>query len=518
MKRSLQGSRLPRYLRDIQREIERHAKSAGLDFYTIVFEVLSFEEMNEVASYGGFPKRYPHWRFGMEFERMTKSGAYGLHRIYEMVINNDPCYAYLLEGNSLVDQKMVMAHVMGHCDFFKNNMFFAHTSRKMMDDMANHGSRISGYMDRFGRDKVEAFVDACLSVDNLIDPIRAPGIGSPSRKGRPGEEEKREEEKDDSLDRFPSYMRPFMAKPEAADAADGPGKEDEGRRREIPVEEYGQDVLGFLLDHAPLDGWEQSVLSTMREEAYYFVPQAQTKIMNEGWATYWHSRIMTEKILTAADVVDYADHASGVLATHGNQVNPYKLGVELFRHVKERWDLGRFGKDWEECTDAAARATWDTRTMQGEKKVFEVRTCYNDVTFIDEFFTPDFCEEQGLFTYGYVDHRKRWEILSRSARKVKKVLLQQLTNLGNPVILVRDANHANQGELLLEHRHDGTDLRLDWARDTLKNVVRIWKRPVRLATVAKEKSVHLRYDGRDHQILEQGDAPKKGKEGEEEGD
>src|SRR5579862_3047786 len=153
----------------LNREIEQHAREYGLDFYETIFEMLDFEEMNMVAAYGGFPNRYPHWKFGMEYERLNKSYAYGLHKIYEMVINNDPCYAYLLECNEMVDQKIVMAHVYGHCDFFKNNQWFAHTSRKMMDDMANHSIRVRRYIDRYGYDAVEEFIDRCLSLENLID-------------------------------------------------------------------------------------------------------------------------------------------------------------------------------------------------------------------------------------------------------------------------------------------------------------------------------------------------------------
>src|SRR5437016_856576 len=153
----------------LNREIEQYARGYGLDFYETIFEVLDFEEMNMVAAYGGFPNRYPHWKFGMEYERLNKSYAYGLHKIYEMVINNDPCYAYLLKCNYLVDQKIVMAHVYGHCDFFKNNIWFSKTDRKMMDVMANHATKIRKYIDRFGLDAVEAFVDLCLSIDDLID-------------------------------------------------------------------------------------------------------------------------------------------------------------------------------------------------------------------------------------------------------------------------------------------------------------------------------------------------------------
>src|SRR5205814_10018029 len=143
----------------------------GLDCFETVFEVLDYQQMNEVAAYGGFPTRYPHWRFGMEYEQLSKGYEYGLSKIYEMVINNDPCYAYLLEGNSLVDQKRGMAHVFAHNDFFKNNYYFSKTNRKMIDGMANHASRIRRHIERLGLEKVESFIDSCLCLENLIDPM-----------------------------------------------------------------------------------------------------------------------------------------------------------------------------------------------------------------------------------------------------------------------------------------------------------------------------------------------------------
>src|SRR3990172_4288287 len=155
---------LPRDLQELQEEIEAHARSYGLDFFPVIFELLDYRTLNQVASYGGFPTRYPHWRFGMEYEYLSKSYSYGLSQIYEMVINNDQCYAYLLECNATVDQKLVMAHVYAHCDFFKNNLSFSKTSRKMMDEMANHGTRLRRFMDRWGVEKVEDWIDIGLSI------------------------------------------------------------------------------------------------------------------------------------------------------------------------------------------------------------------------------------------------------------------------------------------------------------------------------------------------------------------
>ena len=160
---------LPPDLRALKEEIEGYARGYGLDFYETIFEVIDADDLNEIAAYGGFPTRYPHWSFGMAYEELRKGYDYGLSKIYEMVINNDPCYAYLMRCNHTVDQKLVMAHVYGHCDFFKNNAYFAHTNRKMMDEMANHGARIRRYVEKYGEDEVEAFMDRCMSIDDLID-------------------------------------------------------------------------------------------------------------------------------------------------------------------------------------------------------------------------------------------------------------------------------------------------------------------------------------------------------------
>jgi len=494
---------IPGYLVELQTEIEKKARASGLDFFTIIFEVLSFDEMNEIASFGGFPTRYPHWRFGMEFNRLSKSSTYGLHRIYEMVINNDPCYAYLLEGNSLVEQKMVMAHVTAHCDFFKNNLWFAGTNRRMIDQMANHRTKVSSIMDKVGIETSEWFIDACLSLENLI------GVTlGPARRLREEDVEKdtylKQSEKRDNWiaaskeEAGRPYMESFLRRPEAAvRPADGeePEVETPSARPPSPV----RDVLGFLLLNAPLKEWEQSILEIVRDEAYYFAPQGQTKIMNEGWATFWHSKLMTEKkLLDASEIIDYADRASAVLASSGPMLNPYKLGVELFRNIEERWNKGRFGKDWEECQDASVKRSWDTGAGLGMKKIFEVRRIYNDVTFIDEFLTEEFAREHRLFTFGFNEKAKRYEIESREFEAIKHQLLYNLTNLGNPAIEVEDGNFENKGQLLLRHHHDGVDLRLDWARDTLSNFYKIWKRPVLIATVLGDAPTLLKFDGKEH--------------------
>jgi stage V sporulation protein R len=488
----------PVELRKAQEEIERHARAFGLDFFEVVFEVVDFREMNQIAAYGGFPIRYPHWRWGMEYEHLSKSYAYGLHRIYELVINNDPCYAYLLASNSLTDQKLVMAHVYAHCDFFKNNIWFSKTNRKMVDQMANHAQRIRSYMDRYGVEEVEAFIDLCLSIEDQID-VHAPFIQRHRPAPAPPLPDEEAVEETEAPGRFRSkpYMDPFINPPELLQEQRRSLQEKKKQPKRFP-EEPEKDLMLFLLQYAPLQPWQQDVLRIVRDEAYYFAPQAQTKIMNEGWASYWHSVIMTQKGLGDAEIVDYADHHSGTVATQSGRLNPYKLGLELFRDLEYRWDSGRFGPEYERCTDWETRRNWNRNLGLGRQKIFEVRRIYNDVMFIDEFLTPEFCARQKLFAYRYDEEQELYVIESREFQKIKERLLFSLTNLGRPMIYVVDGNYENRGELYLWHKFAGVELDLPYARDTLENIYRLWTRPVHLETQLGERKVLLSYDGREH--------------------
>jgi stage V sporulation protein R len=492
---------LPPELRAMQLETEAHARAYGLDFYDCIFEVLDYDEISEIAALGGFPTRYPHWRFGMEYQQLSKGYRYGLQKIYEMVINNDPCYAYLLRCNQLVDQKLVMAHVYGHNDFFKNNIWFSQTNRKMMDETANHGSRIRSYMERYGEDLVEGFIDSCLSLENLID------IYSPHIKRRDAinryDFPPNEEEQEDQVARFQSkgYMDSFINPPQLLKAEARKKETEKEKARSVSVPEQPErDVLLFLLEYAPLKPWQHDVLAIIREEAYYFAPQGQTKIMNEGWASFWHSTIMTQRILHPSELVDYADHHSGTMATQPGRLNPYKLGIELLRDIEDRWNKGQFGPEWDECDDYETRRRWDKQLGLGRQKIFEVRRIHNDVTFIDTFLTVDFCRRHQLFSYKHNDQNDTYEIESREFKKIKERLLFNLTNFGQPIIRVKDANYRNRGELYLHHEHFGVDLKLDYAQDTLRHLRRLWTRPVHIETVADGRSTLLSFDGTDHSI------------------
>jgi stage V sporulation protein R len=397
---------------------------------------------------------------------------------------------------------MVMAHVYGHCDFFKNNFWFSQTDRKMMDHMANHGQRVRRYMDRFGVEEVETFIDACLSIEDLID-VHSPFIkrfDAPAvdHLAQPGDEED-----DEALrpGRFVAkeYMDQFINPPDLLAAEARKRREQKTVEEKFPKEPQ-RDVVLFILEHAPLKPWQLDVLSIVREEAYYFAPQGQTKIMNEGWASYWHSTIMTRQGLTSADIINYADHHSGTMATSKGRLNPYKLGIELFRDIEERWNKGRFGKDYDECDDLLVKRDWDTGAGLGRQKIFEVRKIHNDLTFIDTFLTLDFCREHKLFSFGYNEDTNYYEIESREFPKIKERLLFGLTHRGQPHITVREGNYKNRGELFLGHEFNGVELQMSYARDTLVNLQRLWGRPVHIETVLDDHKTILTYDGKEHSV------------------
>lgn len=493
-------------LLELQKEIQGYADEFGLNYFDQVFEICDYDTINILAAQGGFPIRYPHWKFGMDYDQLSKGYRFGIQKIYEMVINTDPCYAYLLEVNNWLDQKLVMAHVYGHNDFFKNNMWFSHTNRNMMDVMANHGTKIRRYTERYGQDRVEKFIDRVLSLENLLDVNNLfetnEVIESRRKKAAMFAEEAENDGYlvDDRSTALKSFMR-SQSRSQNDEVEEAPEEDVKELVAEKNVGKGQKDIMLFLIEHAPLEEWEADVLGCLREEAYYFLPQRMTKIMNEGWASYWHSKILTQKALDSNEFIDFADKHAGVMAMSKQNINPYKIGIELMRDIEHRWDTGKFGKEYNECTNMYEKENWNTNTGLGREKIFEVRRTHNDITFLEEFLTPEFCNRQQIFTYKYNPRSGRMEIDSREFTDIKQKLLTQLTNFGSPVIQVEDANFKNRKELLLKHVHGGVDLDMQFAQATMTNLYALWKRPVNLSTTFEDKEVVFHFDGKEFKPL-----------------
>jgi stage V sporulation protein R len=437
--------------------IESAARKAGLDFFEVVFELLDARDVNGVAAYAGFPVRYPSWRFGMDYERLEKGRQWGLSKIYELVINNDPTYAYLVRSNSLLEQKLVMAHVFGHADFFKNNLWFAPTDRKMLDTMGSYSTRVRRYSDALGQERVEKFLDLCLSVDTLIDPYLPlrEHANPPEQRSVYTPASERALRTLDALSMSPLGMRS-----EEEEAPRDPAAA--ARLSRLPT----YDILGFIQDAAPLESWERDMLHIVRSEAYYFSPQRMTKIMNEGWASFWHSRLLTGGILDHSEILDFADCHSSATATGGGQLNPYKLGIEVYRHALET------GED-----------------------IFQLRRVHNDVSLLHKIVDEEFAMRQILPFYrrpGAPPAPPEGAAPDVDWREVKTWLLQQLAWGGLPQIELVDVDSEGEGELLLVHRHDGRDLQVEHARETLLNLGALWRAPVHLLTVV---------DGQGHRLV-----------------
>jgi stage V sporulation protein R len=365
--------------------------------------------------------------------------------------------------------------------------------------MANHGARIRRYVEKYGEDDVEAFLDRCMSIDDLID-VHSTFI---KRRMEPSRfafgPEKDEEEEHATRFKSKGYMEDYINPRELLKAEEEERKKKQQAARKFP-EHPEKDILLFLMDYAPIKPWQRDILEIIRDEAYYFAPQGQTKIMNEGWASFWHTTIMTQKAMQPSEVIDFADHHSGTVAMHGPRINPYKLGLELLRNIEHRWNTGKFGKEYDECDDLDKKRKWNKDLGLGRQKIFEVRRIHNDITFIDTFLTPEFCVENKLFTYAYQEQAGQYYIESRDFEKIKQRLLFSLTNYGKPWIYVYDGNYRNRGELLLLHKHNGIDLRMDQAADTLANLQFIWGRPANLLTLVDDKPTLMSFDGKEQTI------------------
>lgn len=471
--------------------ISQAAKQVGLDFFDTIFELVNHRELNAAAAYDGFPNRYPHWRWGMNFDRLSKTYRYGLSTIYELVINTNPSYAFLLDSNPLVLQKTVMAHVYGHVDFFKNNYWFSKSNRKMLDQMANHATYVRTIQNEVGQDQTELFIDQCLCIDSLID-IHAPF--------KLTAEVDNEVQAPDNLQKIKAkkYMDSYVNPEDFLEAQRQEKLLKKNRKKKFP-ENPQRDILQFLMNHAPLAEWQKRILGIIRDEAYYFAPQGQTKILNEGWASYWHSKIMTEiHPCEPSEILDFCDLHSGVVAEHGDQINPYRLGIELLRYAKKRWDEGKFGLEYLSYDSPKQRREHVIPTDLGDSKIFEIRKWHNDVTFVDEFLDEDFCHEHKMFVYQYDPASKQKVITSRNFSRIKSELLDSITNLGRPIIEITDGNYKNRGELLLAHRYTGKELKTQQARETLAAIYRLWSRPVHITTTIQKKPVLLSFDGSDH--------------------
>ena len=459
--------------------ITEKAAEYGLDFYPTHFEVVPDHVIYELGSYG-LPARFSHWTFGRDYHRQKTSYEYGMSKIYEIVFNTDPCQAFLMDSNSMLSHKFVVAHVLGHNDFFKNNVYFDQTDRQMIEKVRLHGNRIRKYEEDFGPLVVEEFLDAVLSIEEHFDT----GLTTGFRRKTPEQLEADRRQISKPTTEFDDLWD-VMAAPDQRHLKD----------RKFP-QEPDRDLIGFLRDHAPdLEKWQRDILNMVREEMIYFIPQMRTKIINEGWASFWHEKIMTDLPLTPEEHLEFRKlHASVLSPGSRMSINPYYVGYTILRDIERRWN-GEKDPDHDEDN-------WRGEIMQrpsgeGLKKLFEVRQDENDVTLLRKYLTEGLVDRLDMYTYRKkeVDGEDMWVVEDTDWRKVRDTLLDTMTNFGIPIIQVEDADYLRRGELLLTHLYDGKSLDRDYTERTLGYLYKIWRRPVHIATEIDDEKCLISHDG-----------------------
>lgn len=450
-------------------EITEIAESFGLDFYPMRYEICPADIIYTFGAYG-MPTRYSHWSFGKQFHKMKLHYDLGLSKIYELVINSNPCYAFLLDTNTLTQNKLIVAHVLAHCDFFKNNVHFSNTRRDMVESMAACAERIAHYEMIHGKREVERFLDAVLSIQEHIDPsLIRPGRLYEKHENRSRKQQRKRQkgEYDDLLE------------------LDRTAREQEQEHKEEKTfpPEPEKDVLLFIEEFSrELEEWQRDIMTMIREEMLYFWPQLETKVMNEGWACYWHSRILREMDLPSDEAIEFASLHANVIQPSRYQINPYHLGLKIFEDIERRYDK--------------PDETLKKRGVQpgsGREKIFEVRQIDSDLSFIRNYLTKELVESEDL--YLFQKKGKDYKIIDKNWENVRDQLVAMRVNGGFPYITVEDGDYLKNGELYLKHSYEGVELDLKYLKNVLPYIYQLWGRPVHLETVVDEKRVRFSFAG-----------------------
>jgi stage V sporulation protein R len=465
-----------REIRELERALEQIwevARKFGLDPFPTRFEIVPASVMYEIGSYA-LPGRYSHWTFGKAYHRMKTMYDFGLSKIYEVVINTDPSYGFLMETNSPVQNKLVIAHVLGHVDFFKNNVYFSKTNRRMVESVSTHAARMAEYEFRYGRKTVEKFLDAVLSIEEHIDPNFFIRRERPEDARAPQAPAQKPAGRYDDLWNIGAKEQSFG----------GLNADDSPRQLHLPE----KDLVYYIMRNSPaLPEWQRDAMAMIREEMEYFVPQMQTKVMNEGWASFWHSRIMRELDLPDTEMLEFAELHSGVVSPQKGQLNPYYLGYKIFEDIERRWDN----------PSPEEREKFGRAGGGGREKIFEVRETESDVSFLRNYLTEGLCEELDLFVYELVEDEE-WTVTEKRWERVRDQLVSNTTNFGFPYIVVADGDYKGNRELYLKHAYEGAELDAAYARKVLEHVHTLWGRTVHLETVADGEPVVMHYDGEEH--------------------
>jgi stage V sporulation protein R len=432
------------------RRLEELARAQGLDYYPVQFEEVPDSFMMEVAVYG-LPVRMPHWSFGVRYIYQLIQHRMGHSRLFEVVFPGNPGRAYLARGNSVQENTLVVAHVLGHADFSKNNELFRRSQQevgyRIVDQAAGHARQISAAMDEYGQERVEQVLDAALALEAHIDAFK--GL---------------------QRDRYPEYLEDktidddtFRERFHQLPGDERPAQSHEPRRRAPIPAQPEKDLLWFIAQYAPeLEGWERDIFLAVREESFYFYPVFACQIMNEGWASYWHARLLRE-----ADFIPQNEYLDAI-KTHSDVVRPHAADRQASLSINP-YHLGFCM--WESIVDNLGMA-----------KAFEVRAQDDDFSFIRNYLTEELAEELKLFQFK-ASKDGAIEVVDRDINVLRDAILMPKYNFGVPAVTVQHVDTDGTLHLAHEAASDGRGLDLNRAEKVLGYLHRVWRRPVKLETV-----------------------------------
>lgn len=431
-------------------KIEGIVKKVGLNSYPQEFEIIGYKDMLAYESYLGMPSRYPHWSFGKSYERNSTVYKYNLSGLpYEMVINSDPCIAYLMKENTLLLQILTIAHVYGHNDFFKNNRLFKAGTRAgyTVEMFKFHAEMVRSFINdpSIGYEKVERILDAAHAIKfQTSRVIGEKRISDEDLKQRLLDDYKNNNEIHSNLDAYVKSEFPEINK--------------------IPIEPE-EDILYFIIKHGDIEEWEKSLLEIVRQETAYFLPQMETKIMNEGWASFWHYNILKKLDLPDKLYLEFIKRHNDVIAPGYGSINPYFIGFKIFEEILKRY---------------------------GMNKIFEVRAIERDESFLRKYLTEELCEELNLFEYAANDgNYVVKEVADDNGFKSIRNTLASSCGAGSiPLIRVTEMLKSDK-TLILEHVFDGRELNTAYAEATLKYIYELWGHTVTLKTTQGGNEIRI---------------------------
>src|SRR3990167_5544002 len=474
------------------------AREFGLDPHPTNFNIVPPHVINEVGAYS-LPRRFSHWTFGRSYRMLKTLGDHGFQKIYEVVVNGNPSEAFLMDSNVEAINKLVMAHVLGHTDFFKNNYLFVDTPKDMVAISGVHADRIREHESSEGRLAVEEFLDAVISLEDHVD-FHAPTRLSKEELLRKWKQELREKE------------RSLAPKGEYDDLFEKSQKKEprDSLKLKIPPE-VDKDLLGFIRDFSPyLADWQRDIIDIVRSEALYFGPKKRTKIMNEGWATYWHKRIMREMgnrgYITPEEDGDWSLNHAGIVTPIKQGLNPYYFGMKMYEYIEDYYNGNLDSEEtrWLEDNDLPTYQKYhgEWRDSPGVAKVFEVRAFENDQSFIRNNFNKIPADRMNMFIFDEVESngRKYISVREKGWEEIRDHLVGSMTNAGDPYIVVEDGDYLGRGELFLKHQYEGKELDLRYLARTLPLIHRLWGKPVSIGTVVAGKNKVFSYEG--HEVTQ----------------